>query len=159
MRSIEAVDIEVANTNVRAHLHWDDAPQTCSMIADLLLSGPLTGTTHHAIWTGHEFYVYCPAVDLALENHVVRVEPGQLLYYFMPAYNVGMPVHKARFGRKDVAEVAFYYGISDLRIVTEANYRGNLFASVDPAHLDDFYSAGTATLTQGEQSITVRAAR
>lgn len=159
MTHVEQLEIALAETTVTASLHWDDAPQTCQMISDLFARGPLVETTHHAIWVGHEFYVYCPPVDLPLENHVVRVSPGDLVYYYMPARrNAGMPVHKERLGHRDTGEIALFYGLADLRIVTEANYRGNLFASVDPAHLEAFHAIGRRTLEEGLQQLTIRAA-
>lgn len=155
---VEKFEIVIDDDIVTADLHWADAPRTCQMISDLLSAGPLTDITNHAITAGHEFYVYCPAVDLPLENHVVRVDPGQLVYYFMPAgQNAGMPMHEERLGRRDIGEIALFYGTADLRIVTEANYRGNLFASVEPEDLERFHAMGRKTLESGRQQLTIRA--
>jgi len=45
-----------------AAMLWDDAPRTCEAIATMLADGAIEGLTYHAIYSGHEFYVYCPPV-------------------------------------------------------------------------------------------------
>lgn len=141
-----------------ADMQWDAAPQTCEAVARMLEREPITGLTYHSIFSGHEFYVYCPSVNLPLENHVVYPKAGQLVYYYLPARTyASMHVHKERIGDVDGAEIAIWYGPGDLRIVTETGIRGNLFAEVVPSQLDDFYKAGNVILAEGREELTVRA--
>ena len=138
---------------------WDAAPQTCEVIATMLADGPIEGLTYHAIYSGHEFYVYCPAVALPLENHIVYPKPGMLVYYYLPARTyASMHIHRERVGDVDAAEIAIWYGPGDLRIATETGIRGNLFAEVVPEQLDAFYAAGNAILLEGREQLTIRAA-
>jgi hypothetical protein len=157
---IEQLELVLPDLTVRADLHWEDAPKTCEAISGMLRGGPITGKTYHSIYSGHEFYIYCPAVDLALENHVVYPKAGQLIYYYLPARTyASMHVHRERIGDVDGAEIAIWYGPGDLRIVTETGIRGNHFATVRPEYLKDFYRAGLKTLHEGQKELTVQAAR
>jgi Protein of unknown function (DUF3830) len=141
-----------------AQMLWDDAPQTCGAIASMLERDPIVGLTYHSIYSGHEFYVYCPSVQIPLENHIVYPKPGQLVYYYLPSKTyASMHVHKERMGDVDTAEVAIWYGPGDLRIVTETGIRGNLFAAVRPEELDAFYAAGNAILAEGREELTITA--
>ena len=141
-----------------ARMLWDDAPLTCESVAAMLSHEPIEGLTYHSIYSGHEFYVYCPSVDVPLENHIVYPKAGQLVYYYLPARKyASMHVHKERMGDVDTAEVAIWYGPGDLRIVTETGIRGNLFAEVLPEQLEDFYAAGNVSLAEGREQLTIRA--
>jgi hypothetical protein len=141
-----------------ANMQWEDAPKTCEAVAQMLEREPIVGLTYHSIFSGHEVYVYCPAVDIPLENHIVYPKPGQLVYYYLPhGTYASMHVHKERMGNVDTAEVAIWYGPGDLRVVTETGIRGNLFADVVPEQLDDFYKAGNVILAQGQEELTIRA--
>jgi Protein of unknown function (DUF3830) len=141
-----------------AQMQWDDAPRTCEAVAALLEREPIVGVTYHSIYSGHEFYVYCPSVELPLENHIVYPKPGQLVYYYLPSKTyASMHLHKERMGDVDTAEVAIWYGPGDLRIVTETGIRGNLFAEVLPEELNDFYKAGNTILAEGREELTIRA--
>lgn len=140
-----------------ARMLTQEAPQTTRAIADMVRREPVQGLTYHSIYSGQEFYVYTPPVELPLENHVVWPKPGQLVYYFFPArMYAGMHVHKARIGLGDGAEIALWYGHGDLRIVTETGIRGNLFAEVIPEQLDEFYEAGDRILAEGREQAVFR---
>jgi hypothetical protein len=142
-----------------ARMLWEEAPKTCQAVSDMLESEPISGLTYHSIFSGHEFYVYCPSVDVALENHIVYPKPGQLVYYYLPSKTyASMHVHKERMGDVDTAEIAIWYGPGDLRIVTETGIRGNLFAEVVPEQLDDFYQAGNVILAEGREELVIRSA-
>jgi hypothetical protein len=159
MEHIEQLELVLPDLTVTADMHWEEAPKTCAAISGMLRQGPITDKTYHAIYSGHEFYVYCPAVDLALENHVVYPQPGQLIYYYLPARTyASMDVHRERIGDRDGAEIAIWYGSGDLRIVTETGIRGNHFATVRPEHLQAFYQAGLKTLHEGQKQLTIRPA-
>ena len=137
----------------------DEAPTTCAQIEAMLAAAPVRGLSYHSIYSGQEFYVYCPAVDIPLENHVVWPKPGELLYYFFPANRyAGMHVHKGRV-EGDGAEIALWYGHGDLRVVSETGIRGNLFARVVEDELDDFYAAGDHILANGREDVELRMAR
>lgn len=139
-----------------ARLLWDDAPRTCEAIATMLARGPVEGLTYHAIYSGHEFYVYCPPVEIPLENHIVNPKAGQLVYYYLPARTyASMHVHKERVGDADTAEIAIWYGPGDLRMVTETGIRGNLFAEVVPEQLDELYAAGNVILSEGREQLRI----
>jgi hypothetical protein len=158
---IETVELALGRQGrtFTARMLWDDAPKTCAAVAEMLAREPIVGTTYHSIYSGHEFYVYCPAVDLPLENHIVQPKPGQLVYYYLPAGTyASMHVHRERIGNVNGAEVAIWYGPGDLRIVTETGIRGNLFAEVAPEELDDFYRAGNVILAEGREELVIRAA-
>ena len=62
-----------------ATLLADEAPTTCAQIEAMLAAAPVRGLSYHSIYSGQEFYVYCPPVDLPLENHVVWPRPGDRL--------------------------------------------------------------------------------
>ncbi len=142
-----------------ARMLWEDAPRTCGAVAAMLERAPIEGVTYHAIYSGHEFYVYCPVAEIPLENHIVYPKPGQLVYYYLPARTyASMHVHKERMGVVDTAEIAIWYGPGDLRVVTETGIRGNLFAEVVPDQLDEFYAAGNTILAEGRDQLTIRAA-
>ena len=159
MNRIAQIELILPELTVKADMHWDDAPVTCEAIAGMLEREPITARTYHSIYSGHEFYVYCPAADLRLENHVVYPKAGQLIYYFLPARTyASMHVHKMRMGNTDTAEIAIWYGPGDLRVVTETGIRGNHFATVRAEYLDDFFRAGLRMLETGRQPLTLRAA-
>ena len=140
-----------------AALLREDAPVTCGAIEEMLTREPVRGISYHSIYSGQEFYVYCPPVDLQLENHVVWPKPGQLVYYFFPArMYAGMHVHKSRIGNGDGAEIAIWYGHGDLRVVSETGIRGNLFAEVLAEQLDDFLLAGDTILAEGREEVIIR---
>jgi hypothetical protein len=158
---IEQVELVLSRQQAvfTARMLWDEAPRTCEAVAGMLEREPITGLTYHSIFSGHEFYVYCPSVDLPLENHIVYPKPGQLVYYYLPSgVYASMHLHKERMGDVDTAEVAIWYGPGDLRIVTETGIRGNLFAEVLPEQLDDFYAAGNVILAEGREELVIRAA-
>jgi hypothetical protein len=158
MKRIEQIELVLPELTVRADMHWDDAPVTCAVVARMLERGPISDRTYHSIYSGHEFYVYCPAVDVRLENHVVYPKPGQLIYYYLPARTyASMHVHRMRVGQEDAAEIAIWYGPGDLRIVTETGIRGNHFATVRQEYLDAFFQAGVKILETGRQPLTLRA--
>jgi hypothetical protein len=159
MARIEQLELELkrGGKSFTARMLWDDAPKTCQAVGSMLEHEPITGLTYHSIYSGHEFYVYCPSADVPLENHIVYPKPGQLVYYYLPSRTyASMHVHKERMGDVDTAEVAIWYGPGDLRIVTETGIRGNLFAEVIPEQLDDFYAAGNAVLAEGRDELTIR---
>src|SRR5207249_4032760 len=117
------------------------------------LEEPLEGLTYHAIFSGHEIFVYCPAVDLELENHIVYPRPGQLVYYFLPAGRyASIGVHKRNLAghKQDAAEIAIWYGEGDLRRITESGGRGNLFATIQE-NLEGFAEAGHGILAEGRE--------
>lgn len=138
-------------------MHWEDAPQTCAAIWDML-EKPLVTNSHHAVFSGYEFFLYCEARDIELENHVVYPKPGQLLYYFLPARrNSDNVAHKINLGghKEDAAEIAIWYGEGDLRRMTECGVRGNHFATVHE-NLDGMFRAGHDTLVNGETTVALR---
>jgi hypothetical protein len=142
-----------------ARLLTQDAPATCAAMTEMLEEAAVTGPSYHSIYSGQEFYVYCPPVDLPLENHVVWPKPGQLVYYYFPALTyAGMHVHRARIGDGPGAEIAIWYGHGDLRVVTETGIRGNLFAEIVPEQLDAFLAAGDTILAEGREDVIIRPA-
>lgn len=156
---IEQLELVLPDLTVGADMHWEEAPQTCAAIAEMLAQRPISGRTYHSIYSGHEFYIYCPPVDLPLENHVVYPKPGQLIYYYLPArVYASMHVHRERIGDVNGAEIAIWYGPGDLRIVTETGIRGNHFATVRSEDLKAFHQAGLKTLHEGQKDFTIRAA-
>lgn len=161
MSRIEQVELFLTRQQktFNAQMLWDDAPKTCAAIQGMLKKEPIRGLTYHAIYSGNEFYFYCSSVDVPLENHIVYPQPGQLVYYYLPAgVYASMQVHKKQMGDVDTAEVAVWYGSGDLRVVTETGIRGNLFAEIEPTQLDAFYDAGSVILAEGREEIVVRAA-
>lgn len=153
------IDIEFTGQQktFQARLLEDAAPQTCAAMTTVL-DGAVTGASYHSIYSGQEFYVYCPPVDVPLENHVVWPKRGQIVYYFFPENTyAGMHVHADRI-TGDGAEIALWYGHGDLRIVTESGIRGNLFAEVLPEQLDAFYEAGDHVLAHGREDVVIRMA-
>lgn len=154
------IEIYLTRQDVTFHadLLRDEAPATCEQIDTMLAAAPVVGLSYHSIYSGQEFYVYCPPVDIPLENHVVWPRPGDILYYFFPAGRyAGMHVHKGRVDG-DGAEIALWYGHGDLRVVTETGIRGNLFARVVEEELDDFLAAGDHILANGREEVEIRAA-
>jgi hypothetical protein len=149
--SIPSIDFEFI-----VRLHWDDAPATCQAVWDFLET-PLTNPTNHSVFSGYEFYLYCPAVDLALENHTVHPKPGQFIYYYLrPGRNAGNIAHKVNLegSPKEAAEIAIWYGEGELRRMTELDVRGNLFASIDERH-EELFTKGYRTLGEGRQLATL----
>lgn len=137
-----------------ATLLADGAPATVAAMTEMLQTA-VTGASYHSIYSGQEFYVYCPPVDVSLENHVVWPKPGQIVYYYFPEnMYAGMHVHKGRIEGAG-AEIAFWYGHGDLRVVTETGIRGNLFAEVLPEQLEDFLEAGDHILAHGREDIVI----
>jgi hypothetical protein len=132
-------------------MHWDRAPQTCELMWSMLAQ-PLEADTHHAVFSGYEFFVYCPATDLELENHVAFPKPGQLLYYFLPAKRYADNIaHQINLDGhvEDAAEVAIWYGEGDLRRMTECGVRGNHFATITDG-LDAIFDVGCGLLVDGQ---------
>ena len=156
---METIEIYLAGQDktFTATLLTEDAPQTTDAITRMLTDSPVTGLSYHSIYSGQEFYVYCPPIDVPLENHVVWPKPGQLVYYYFPSrMYAGMHVHKSRIGHGAGAEIALWYGHGDLRVVSETGIRGNLFAEVVPEQLDDFYEAGDRILAEGREDVIFR---
>lgn len=148
------IDFTGQNKKFRAALLQDEAPKTAAAMTSMLKE-PVRGPSYHSIYSGQEFYVYCPPVDVALENHVVWPKAGQLVYYYFPEnMYAGMHVHKGRISGAG-AEIALWYGHGDLRIVTESGIRGNLFAEVVPEQLAEFYEAGDRVLAHGREDIVL----
>lgn len=155
--------IEVHLTGQRRKFHaallHEEAPETSARISEMLARGPVVGPSYHSIYSGQEFYVYCPPADIPLENHIVWPRPGDLVYYFFPARRyAGMHVHKGRIGNDEGAEIALWYGHGDLRVVTESGIRGNLFARIVEDELEDFYAAGDHILANGREDVEIRVA-
>lgn len=143
--------------SVEVQMHWDEAPLTCAAVWDMLAQ-PLEQRSHHAVFSGYEFFVYCPPVNLPLENHVVYPKPGQLLYYFLPAgRNADNVAHKINLGghREDAAEIAIWYGEGELRRMTECGVRGNHFATVEDG-LTEFFKVGHSILEHGQTRVVLR---
>jgi len=158
---VDRIEIEFTRQQVSfgARLLTEQAPETCAAIVEMLRAEPVTGLSYHSIYSGQEFYVYCPPVPLDLENHVVWPRPGQILYYHFPARRyAGMHVHEDRIGGEDGAEIALWYGHGDLRVVSETGIRGNLFAEVLDEDLAGFYAAGDRILAEGREDIVIRLA-
>lgn len=139
----------------RATLLTQDAPQTVAGVSEMLGSAEVSGLSYHSIYSGQEFYVYCPPVPIPLENHIVWPKPGQILYYYFPPRTyAGMHVHGSRIAPGTAgAEIALWYGQGDLRVVTESGIRGNLFAEVVPEELADFQAAGDTILAEGRETV------
>jgi len=151
--SIPSIGLELP-----VRMSWDDAPRTCQAVWEFLET-PLVQPTHHSVFSGYEFYLYCPAVPLELENHVVHPKPGQFIYYHLqPGRNAGNIAHKINLPADhtgDAAEIAIWYGEGELRRMTELDVRGNLFATVDHEHLEEFFVKGYRTLHEGRQMATL----
>jgi hypothetical protein len=150
--------LEIPSIDLRfpVTMHWEDAPETCRTVWHML-EQPLTTKTNHAVFSGYEFYLYCPAVNLELENHVVYPKPGQFLYYYLePGRNAGNIAHKVNLEGKtgDAAEIAIWYGEGELRRMTELGVRGNLFASIDERH-QELFTKGYRLLNGGQEIATL----
>lgn len=157
-RNLE-LEFKASNLVLPVKLHWDEAPETCEAMWNIL-ERPLVTNSHHAVFSGYEFFLYCDPIDIELENHVVYPKPGQLLYYFLPARrNADNVAHKINLGghKSDAAEIAIWYGEGDLRRMTECGVRGNHFATVS-GDLDAMFRAGHDTLVHGETVIELRRA-
>lgn len=154
------LELDIKGVTARIQMHWDYAPHTCQAVWDMLET-PLVDKTHHAVFSGYEFFLYCPAVDLELENHVVYPKPGQLIYYFLPARrNADNLAHILNLGGhfEDAAEVAIWYGEGDLRRVTETGVRGNHFATIAAEDLEAVAKVGYTLLDEGQTTATLRRA-
>ncbi len=138
-------------------MHWERAPRTCAAMWDML-GDPLQAKTNHAVFSGYEFFLYCPPVDLDLENHVAFPKPGQLIYYYLPAgRNADNIAHQINLGghTEDAAEVAIWYGEGDLRRMTDCGVRGNHFATITEG-LDDIFRAGLGLLVNGQATAVLQ---
>jgi hypothetical protein len=146
------LEIPSIDFSFRVRMHWEDAPATCQAVWDFLAE-PLRQPTHHSVFSGYEFYLYCPPVRLELENHVVHPKPGQFLYYhLLPGRNAGNIAHKINLegSPAEAAEIAIWYGEGELRRMTELDVRGNMFASIDERH-EELFLQGYRTLNEGSQ--------
>lgn len=150
-----SIELTRQQKTFRANLLTQQAPKTVAGITQMLSRQPVRGLSYHSIYSGQEFYVYCPPVPLPLENHIVWPKPGQILYYYFPENTyAGMHVHQGRV-QGDGAEIALWYGHGDLRVVTEAGIRGNLFAEIVPEQLDEFHQAGDHILAHGREDVVI----
>lgn len=150
--SFDGIDFTAAVT-----MHWDRAPQTCAAIWDMLAE-PLERETNHAVFSGYEIYLYCRAIDIPLENHIVFPKPGYLVYYYLPAgRHADNIAHSINLGthREDVGEIAIWYGEGDLRRVTETGVRGNHFATITTG-LDRLFEVGHSILDNGHRTALLR---
>lgn len=157
---MKSLILELKGVIASVEMHWEEAPVTCEAVWELLVT-PLTTNTHHAVFSGYEFFLYCQPIDIELENHVVYPKPGQLIYYFLPARrNANNVAHKINLGghRSDAAEIAIWYGEGDLRRMTECGVRGNHFGTVDPRHLERLFAVGHSLLVEGQANATLRRA-
>jgi hypothetical protein len=117
-------------TAARALLLWDQAPNTCAAVVELL---PSVGTAHHAIYSGSEcVLLLSTTLPMATENATSKVTKGQVGFAFLAAgssYGVD----------RDLTEVCWFYDIDAQPRMWEGPVDVNIFAEIcEPA--DDFYA-------------------
>ncbi len=113
------VDEEVS---AEARLLWDESPQTCQAIWDLL---PLKGYAHHAIYSGSEIALVLPqCIVPPLENGTVDVKPGDVGFtWFRKGSSYGVDT--------DFAEICWFYDRDAKPSMAEGPVPVTLFAHFD----------------------------
>lgn len=111
--------------SAEAELLWGEAPKTCEAVLEGL---PISGVSHHAIYSGSECVLLLPQVlRLASENATTQVTRGDVAFVCMAAgshYGVS----------NDFAEIIWFYDIDAQPRMWEGPVPVNIFARVvEPA--------------------------
>jgi len=77
---MEYLSITIGEYKIKAELHTDKAPETCSLLTDTM---PITGNLIQARWSGEAAWLQMDPYGLEApqENATSYPGPGQLLYY------------------------------------------------------------------------------
>jgi hypothetical protein len=104
-----------------AELREEDAPQTCAAVWDVL---PVSGETHHAIYSGSECVLLLPeAVRVSPENATSDVAPGDVAFaWFAPGSSWVVD--------REFAEVCWFYDRDARPSMPEGPTPVNLFARI-----------------------------
>lgn len=102
------VGLEKRNKSVRLRLRWDNSPETCRTLVDML---PLREQIWHAKYANNEVYmlIESPQVLPPPEWITVYPAPGDLVYFPLP---YGMPYPKsvpAADRERGLVDVAYFY--------------------------------------------------
>lgn len=134
-------------TQAEAQLLWPEAPEICRKIVELT---PLTGTSHHAIYSGSECVLLLPTVlRLPLENATSDVAKGDIAFAWMAAgtsYGV----------TEDFAEICWFYDLDAQPRMWEGPVEVGVFARfIEPAQ--GFYAVCRRMRREGIKPLVVEA--
>jgi hypothetical protein len=129
-RKLEVV-LEKRGVRCVAELLEQEAPRTCEVVWQALPQG---GQAYHAKYASNEVYTLVPPFadpEPGLENSTITPIPRDILYFYFPPGQVGIP---------DVADFASTSGVIDLAIFYGRNnflfspatgpVPGNVFATI-----------------------------
>jgi hypothetical protein len=131
--------------SAEAELLWNPAAQTCEALLKLL---PLSGESHHAIYSGSECCLILPRVlRLAPENATIKVTPGDVAFAWFTAgsaYGVA----------SDFAEICWFYDFDAEPRMWSGPVPVNVFARiVQPA--DAFFAVCRSMRREGVKPLVV----
>jgi len=128
-----------------AELLWGQAVKTCEALVSLL---PLSGESHHAIYSGSECCLILPRVlRVAPENATIKVAPGDIAFVCFAAgsaYGVG----------SDFAEICWFYDLDAEPRMWGGPIPVNVFARiVQPA--DAFFAVCRRMRREGTKPLVI----
>ena len=134
-----------SGTAARAVLLWDQAPHTCAAVANLL---PVSGSAHHAIYSGSECVLLLQdPLQLAKEHATSQVSKGQVAFTWLAAGSAYGVEH-------DLAEICWFYDVDAQPRMWEGPVDVNVFAEIrDPA--TEFYAMCRRMRREGVKPIRI----
>lgn len=136
------VVVEFDGVRARAGLWDEDAPKTVAAIVEHL---PIDDRTIHVRWSGAAWRTEknYPLNIGAIENKTTWLEPGDIIYYDDPRYNL--------------YKIAFAYGTSQWRDDKGELYVARIGRITE--NLEAFIKASEQILFEGPKRVTIRLAR
>ena len=134
--------------SAEVELLWNKAPKTCQALSQL---SPISGVSHHAIYSGSECVLLLPEViRLTPENAYSKVTRGEVGFTWFAAgsaYGVS----------RDFAEIMWFYDLDAEPRMWEGPVAVNIFGRiVEPA--DEFYATCRRMRTEGAKPCQIRTA-
>jgi hypothetical protein len=128
---------------IRGILKFDEAPETCSIIWDLL---PLEAKVLHSRWSGREInFPVKTARKPPRENEQIFVSKGDIVYW---------REWEGLYASTGAEVIAIYYGAEHTR-----DCRGdqpvNIFGYVDPKDIEVLQQIGIRIWQEGGEKVTV----
>jgi Protein of unknown function (DUF3830) len=129
----------------QAVLLWDKAPLTCAAVVNLL---PVSGNSHHAIYSGSEcVYLLPELLQIEKEHATSQVSKGQVAFAWLAAGSAYGVEH-------DLAEICWFYDIDAQPRMWEGPVDVNVFAEIRDSAAE-FYAMCRRMRREGVKPIRI----